>query len=127
MRPQTRHSNILTRRPARKRQQGCSSPQRWASSGPERRLPKRSSRKPRPPHRLWRNSFNSSNANMPQREEVLFRIDQALKKRGLPGMPTDALREVAKWVEHPEAQQQLASGEMTPDKIAEEVSQALTG
>ena len=64
---------------------------------------------------------------MLQREEVLFRIDQALKKRGLPGMPADTLREVAKWVEHPEAQQQLASGEMTPDKIAEEVGQALTG
>src|SRR3990167_11039185 len=64
---------------------------------------------------------------MPQHEQTLFRTDQALKKRGLPGMPADTLREVAKWIEHPEAQQQLASGEMTPDMIAEEVSQALTG
>ena len=64
---------------------------------------------------------------MSDTRETLFQIERAMIKRGLPKMPADTLKEVSKWIEHPEAQQKLSSGQMTPDMIADEVGKALQG
>ena len=64
---------------------------------------------------------------MPNFEDTLFQLDQALQKRGLPAMDRDTLREVAQRIQHPEVRQSLQAGQLTVQSLVNEVMQAMDG
>src|SRR3990167_8008959 len=64
------------------------------------------------PRRDWRNKRRRVDP-MPNFEDTLFQLDQALQKRGLPAMDRDTLREVAQRIQHPEVRQSLQAGQLT--------------
>lgn len=62
---------------------------------------------------------------MPRLEDYLWDIHSELKRRGMPEMDNDTLRELSKHLQHPAVMQGFQTGQLTAQKIADEVQAAL--
>lgn len=59
--------------------------------------------------------------------DVLYQVDKGLRQRGHPPMDAATLKEVYARMEHPEVKQAIQSGQLTAEKIIQEVESAIKG
>ena len=60
-------------------------------------------------------------------EQYLDELDLGLQQRGHAPLDEASLREVAKHLNHPEVMQKLQSGELTTQKLLDEIDQGVQG
>ena len=59
-------------------------------------------------------------------EDVLFEVEEELRRNGYPALDVETLREAHRHVQNPQVMQAIQGGSLTPQKIAREVMDALS-